>query len=116
MEQLEFESTEIKSSGLLTIQLLRPVASFTGSGKFSPFLAGIPKISVSFIASLEEDLDLKFWAGTGTNFDFNVHVKSQRPGVYIPAGDYLFEYDAECNIDTEQKKIYTIGDVKLFKM
>jgi hypothetical protein len=116
VEQIELESDELRSTGLLSIELIRPVFSFTGSGKFIPYLVGTPNISVSLIACPGEGSDLKIWAGTGTNFDFNVHVKSKNIGVHLPIGVYLFEYSAICAVDAGPEKATELSGITGFRM
>ena len=60
-------------------------------------MLGTPFIEATLIeapASVDADT-IAIRAGTGTNFDFNISLKSRRWKEYLPCGTYVFEYAAE---------------------
>jgi len=81
-------------SGILTIRLRRPVKNFTGSGHFNPVMDGPPDVSVSLISAPNELPSNSIRSGTGTNYDFNIHIKSDVQEELLPVGEYIFEYSA----------------------
>lgn len=88
-------NTEFEQNGELKLNLRRPVKNLTGSGHFHPKMFSIPKLTVklmSFPQDMPEKYNVTF--GAGTEYDFNVHVISQIPNVFLPVGEYIFEYTA----------------------
>lgn len=81
-------------SGELIVHLRRPVKNFTGSGHFDPIMEAPPEVSVELVSAPPELPNCTISAGTGTNYDFNVHVKSDSKHVTLPIGEYVFEYTA----------------------
>lgn len=88
--------TESLHKGTLVLKLHRPVRNLTGSGHFDPRMSGPPYLRVNLINSPQNMPKHRVSAGTGTNYDFNVHVRSMEYGVLLPIGEYVFEYIATC--------------------
>jgi hypothetical protein len=84
-----------KVSGQLIVELLEPVYRFTCSGHFSPPLDEIPSLRAKLVKSPNGTPNHSIRYGTGTTFDFNIHLKSTDFEVYLPTGQYVFEYDAK---------------------
>ena len=83
------------NEGVLIFNLKRPVYNFTGSGHFDPHMDTSPSLHIVMVDWPDEGMpEFKVGAGTGTNYDFNVHVKSIQSGKYLPPGRYEFEYKA----------------------
>ena len=82
--------------GSLIIVLHRPVPLATGSATFSPAMVTPPSV----YAKLDyRRLPLGcppvyVSAGTGTDYDFNVHIKSKVYGHLLPVGKYFVRYTA----------------------
>lgn len=87
--------SEDYNSGNLVIRLRRPVRNFTGSGHFNPVMDAPPNVSVELISAPSELPSCSVSAGTGTNYDFNVHVKPSNRNELLPVGEYVFEYIAQ---------------------
>lgn len=87
--------SENYNSGELIVRLRRPVRNFTGSGHFNPVMYTAPALHVELISAPNELPSCTVGAGTGTNFDFNIHVKCNNRNEFLPIGDYIFEYTAE---------------------
>ena len=94
LSQVAETSTPLLNKGVFTIELKRPLFRFTASGHFHPQLANTPTLNVRLIESPGDMPSHKFWSGTGTNHDFNIHLKSYDYGVHLPVGKYAFEYIA----------------------
>ncbi|WP_332811438.1 PIN-like domain-containing protein [Sphingomonas sp.] len=111
VEQLVSVAECDENHGLLEIELLREVHHMTGSGHFEPALDAVPHLTVGVISCPEGCPPLEVTARTGTNFDFNVHVRSGTHGVTLPVGLYRIDYSAVCVDgdvgDTEQLPIET---------
>lgn len=84
------------NKGELIIELLKPLFKFTASGHFEPQMFTAPNLRVGLIESPPGLPRHRIGAGTGTTHDFNVHLKSEEYGVFLPAGTYVFEYSARC--------------------
>jgi hypothetical protein len=80
--------------GTLKVELLEPTYMFTCSGHFSPVLNGIPTIQGKLIKYPESTPAHTLRFGTGTIFDFHVHLRSTDHGFLFPIGEYIFEYEA----------------------
>ncbi|MDR9876575.1 hypothetical protein RJC98_15395 [Pseudomonas allii] len=87
---------EFKQAGQITVSVFRGVTLATGSGKLSPKMVASPHVEVKLESSPEEFDAGKFkiYPGTGTNYDFNVTIKSIVPGQLVPVGDYVFSFEA----------------------
>jgi hypothetical protein len=83
------------SAGLLTVDIVRPVFMFTASGHFEPNLLTAPSMRVRLVENPQLLPRYRLSAGSGTNHDFNIHLKSIEYGATLPAGKYVFEYGAE---------------------
>jgi hypothetical protein len=95
------EATDRSNSGILSIELLRPSYNFTCSGYFKPNLVKVPTIHVELFHHPDEMPEHRLNWGTGTNFDFNVHLKSTDYGVPLPPGIYDFVYGAVAGADDD---------------
>jgi len=89
-------STSTYSSGRLVLRILRPVANFTGSGHFDPVMDCAPELTADLVSSPKDTPNCIIKVGTGTNHDFNVHVRPSEKGDMLPVGEYIFEYIADC--------------------
>ena len=67
-------STPEKADGYLELTVLRPVFTVTGSGKFIPNMGSKPVVYAELESSPPGSPGIQVRAGTGTNFDFNVHL------------------------------------------
>ncbi|MBV7414905.1 PIN domain-containing protein [Aeromonas sp. sif2433] len=97
VEVVSQESTKCSgdySSGSIVIRLKRPVRNFTGSGHFDPVMDSSPNVSVQLTSSPIGLPPCAISAGTGTIYDFNIHVKSDNKNDLLPVGEYTFEYIA----------------------
>ena len=94
LEQNVHEASEYVNRGTIQVRLLRPVYNFTCSGQLEPHMAESPSVYVELSQAPEKTPAYKIGAGTGTDFDFNAHIKSAEYGVALPVGTYLFEYSA----------------------
>lgn len=83
------------NTGELIVRLRRPVRNFTGSGHFTPVMDGSPEVSVELVSAPSELPSCSIGAGTGTNYDFNIHIKSDNRNELLPIGEYVFEYTAQ---------------------
>lgn len=96
VEQKVLDSTEFHQEGVLVLNLRRPVKNLTGSGYFDPYLSDAPSMTVTLVSAPEELGKYKLRAGTGTNYDFNLHVISGEYGQLLPVGQYTLKYKAKC--------------------
>jgi len=80
------------ASGTVRIKLLEPAYMFTCSGRFVPKLKSVPTLAVQLINYPPETPKHITRIGTGTTFDFNIHLKSSEPKAMLPMGEYVFEY------------------------
>ena len=85
---------ETQAHGEIIVELLEPANMFTCSGHFDPQLAEIPNLKVNLIKSPASSPQFIIRSGTGTTFDFNIHLKTKDFGTRFPPGIYVFEYDA----------------------
>ncbi|WP_434707241.1 hypothetical protein J3P75_14910 [Pseudomonas sp. R1-1] len=97
------ERSETKQSGTISIAVHRPIPNATGSGKLSPKMVAAPNLSVNLLAAPEgfERDKYKIHPGTGTNYDFNISIKSKVPGTLVPIGEYEFSFEAEAEAESE---------------
>lgn len=86
--------TSTNNVGELSVMLGRPVRNFTGSGHFSPQMAKPPRLEVSLLKGPLGIPMYKLGGGTGTVFDFNLHIKATDNTDLLPEGLYVFEYQA----------------------
>lgn len=107
VEQQIIEASEILQEGFLIINLHRPIRNMTGSGYFNPYLKHKPTITASLKSSPIGLKKYKIKAGTGTNYDFNLHIISEY-GESLPVGQYTLEYRAVC--DSQKSNQITIND------
>lgn len=88
--------TEMENEGILTLSLKRPVKNFTGSGHLEPHMTCAPNLSVRLLDCPEDTPPFKLSAGTGTTYDFNIHIRAVTPNIPLPTGQYTFTYEACC--------------------
>ena len=100
LEQNEVISNANKATGQLIVEVLEPTYKFTCSGHFAPRLNDIPNLRIDLVRTPNEIPNNSIRFGTGTTFDFHVHLKSTDFGIYLPVGQYVFEYEA--NVDNEE--------------
>lgn len=101
LEHNVIKSSDTENSGIIKFYLKRQKYLFTCSGHFTPVLSKVPKLDVELI---QHPLNLPQYSvhfGTGTQFDFNIHVKSWDYGIALPIGEYVFKYRASCEGQTE---------------
>ncbi|WP_298566241.1 hypothetical protein [uncultured Aliiroseovarius sp.] len=81
--------------GEITVEIQRPIYSFTATGKIEPNFSSPPhNVDVKLIGYPSgTPNDIKVHGGAGTPFDFSVHLKSRIFGVMLPAGTYIFAYE-----------------------
>ncbi|WP_049730754.1 PIN-like domain-containing protein [Rhizobium ecuadorense] len=97
VEQSPIHADQRENYGFLEIQLLREVNAMTGSGRFDPQLGTVPAVSARVLSAPDNCPPLVIHAGTGTTFDFNVHLRSSTNGTPLPVGLYIIDYSAECD-------------------
>jgi hypothetical protein len=90
-------SSDSNATGTLLVEILNSTFTFTASGKLTPLFSTPPR---AVVAELIEKPDrcpdnLRVGAGTGTVYDFSVHLKSLDYGVPLPPGNYRFRYTAK---------------------
>ena len=93
-EQEVETATEEWQTGTLTVELVGQTYKFTCSGHFEPEMVGVPYLEVKLIKSPENMPRHIVRGGTGTSFDFNIHVKSTEFGELLPTGKYVFAFTA----------------------
>lgn len=96
----EWEEGETWQRGTLVVRLLRPAFNFTCSGRLEPHMLKIPDLTVALKIFPEGMPEHVVRFGTGTTYDFNIHVKSTDYGDYLPIGEYRFFYDAINDLTT----------------
>jgi hypothetical protein len=95
-EQSVTVSTGDKNIGALHVELRRPVRNFTVSGHLSPNMDNVPRLNARLINAPESLPKHRISAGTGTTYDFNIHIICGEPGIQLPVGFYVFGYEATC--------------------
>ena len=97
VDQDATEATATNNSGILNIEVLRPVTIATGTGKFAPVLESIPNLQVTLESSPYEDqAAVSVASGVGKVSDFNIHLKATDKGS-LKRGTYVLSYKAETN-------------------
>lgn len=102
LEQNEINSNTEKAHGQLIVEVLEPTYKFTCSGHFNPRLSDVPYLTVKLVKTPSGIPNYSIRSGTGTAFDFHVHLKSTDFGTYLPVGQYTFEFEAY--VDNENEK------------
>lgn len=106
VQQVIEGSNERSQTGKLIVNVFKPVYAITASGRIDPRMVSVPRITTSLLTAPEgisaDSVGLR--PGTGTNYDFNVAVKSLEYGVYIPTGIYEMRYDLYCEDGREPNK------------
>ncbi|OAM51509.1 hypothetical protein A7981_08440 [Methylovorus sp. MM2] len=93
VSQEVLDSEKDEQTGFLNVHLTGPMKYATGTGKFLPAFASIPKFSIDLINSPYSDNSvIGVSSGCGTPMNFNVHMKSKHG--LLEEGDYLFMYTA----------------------
>ena len=96
IEQKMLDGSEYLQEGILILNLKRPVKNLTGSGYFEPSMNSTPTMTVTLTSAPEELGKYKLRAGTGTNYNFNLHVISGEYDELLPVGQYTLKYKAIC--------------------
>jgi hypothetical protein len=94
VEQNTSVADQEQNTGMLVVQLLRPVFSFTATGQLEPEFESPPTVQVNILHTPPAAPQHVAVARTGTTFDFNVHVRSAELGVPLPVGSYQIQYAA----------------------
>lgn len=100
VEQLSHYASSDENVGTIEIELLREVVNITGSGRFEPEMACTPSVSARVVEAPDGCPPFDVRAGTGTTFDFNVHIRAIARGDRLPVGHYVVEYEAVCDTDS----------------
>jgi hypothetical protein len=95
-DQTVSERSFEKNCGTLHAELRRPVKNFTVSGHLEPNMYDVPKLTARLTSAPDALPKHKLNVGTGTTHDFNIHINCAEPGIYLPVGHYVFEYEAAC--------------------
>lgn len=96
-QEVDINPSPDLNTGILRINVLRNTQIATGTGKFMPKMNGTPHVSATLVKmpdDLAKDM-VKYSAGTGTNFDFNINIKSATFHNALPIGEYIFSYEAQ---------------------
>jgi hypothetical protein len=96
------EITKDKNSGTLNVELTRPVRNFTVSGHLDPHMHNAPQLRAHLVKGPESLPKHRINAGTGTTYDFNIHIICGEPGVNLPVGSYVFGYEAICEASGDE--------------
>lgn len=104
-EQEVETATEGWQSGTLTIELVRQAYKFTCSGRFDPEMSDVPVLEVKLIQGPSNMPQHIVRGGTGTSFDFNIHVKSTEFGELLPIGKYVFAFTALAESEPEASEV-----------
>lgn len=94
VEQQIIVGTENLQEGKLILNLRRPVKNLTGSGYFDPYMRDTPSMTATLADAPDGLTKYKLRAGTGSNYDFNLHVISDGYGELLPVGQYTLKYTA----------------------
>lgn len=97
-QQISF-SSEYTNYGQISCTVTKKTHHFTVSGQLKPKLQGYPDIAVKLI-SAPKNIISEPYANTGTNYDFNIHLKGGRNEL-LPEGEYIFEYVAYVNYNED---------------
>ncbi|WP_298855609.1 PIN-like domain-containing protein [uncultured Aquimonas sp.] len=98
------DRTSLGNAGRLFVALRRPVRNFTVSGHLAPNMVEVPQLNARLVSGPSTLPDYSLNVGTGTTYDFNIHIISKQLGVRLPVGDYVFEYEAKCEPPEEQEQ------------
>jgi predicted nucleic acid-binding protein len=109
VSQTVIEADANQNRGLLRITLLRPVPTFTGSGRLTPKMLMPPELRLSLIDHPADLGDFRLNGSTGTVFDFNVHI-STTDWSKLPLGEYVVAYQANCTNESESESPVTSTD------
>lgn len=91
------DSSQTHQEGIVTISVLGDSYKVLRTGKLKPRMLGTPLVQIKAIEFPPEVRfeDIEYFVGVGTDFDFHITVHSLIPDVYLPIGNYTFEYDAD---------------------
>lgn len=93
-QNIENNATSSSAKGIIRAHINRPSPNFTSSGKINPYFGEIPTYMTAKLLSGPERMPkYEVKIGTGTVFDFSVHIKVLNKGEFLPEGDYEFEYE-----------------------
>ena len=87
--------------GKIACVINKPTRNFTVSGRLDPEMIGSPKVTVKLIQQPNMDIEYYITANTGTNYDFNIHIRTRNNKDLLPIGNYVFEYRAEVDLYSE---------------
>lgn len=92
---------ELYQYGKIACVINKPTRNFTVSGRLDPEMIGSPKVTVKLIQQPNMDIEYYITANTGTNYDFNIHIRTRNNKDLLPIGNYVFEYRAEVDLYSE---------------
>lgn len=95
-EQSVIEATTFNNTGRLSVELRRPVRNFTVSGHLDPNMHNVPQLGVRLIKAPDSLPMHSLSSGTGTIYDFNIHIICKESDNRLPVGTYVFAYEASC--------------------
>jgi hypothetical protein len=99
------------NTGVMVVTLNRDMRYATGTGKFYPVLIDVPNFDINLLESpdnTEDNIHISY--GCGTKRNFNVHLKAKQG--QLLAGDYVFEYSADCvEEETTEDSLSTEGSL-----
>jgi len=75
LTQIEQIGEKERASGIIAVELLEPAFKFTCSGHFEPELKAVPYLQVNLVSFPSGIPKHHIRFGTGTTFDFNIHLK-----------------------------------------
>ncbi|WP_297669939.1 hypothetical protein [uncultured Desulfovibrio sp.] len=81
--------------GRISFELKKDIYYFTISGEISPNMYHPPFIRSQILSCPPDTPKCSLRYGTGTVYDFNIHIKSMEYEKKMPAGLYVIEYSLE---------------------
>ena len=98
IDHTQITSTENGETGVLYVELKRPLNFFTASGSFLFELDNVSQFDVELVDYPDgTPEEYKVWAGVGINYNFNIHVRSHSKEQNLPVGYYVFRCSAKNN-------------------
>jgi len=92
--QLSDAGNRFVQKGQLVLRVTRPVFYVTGTGRLEPTMPEVPDVTAELVLKPDGAPQLRVGAGTGTDFNFNVHLKSVIQGEPLVPGVYVVSYVA----------------------
>lgn len=105
LNQIDTTNNPSQIIGQLLVEVQEPTYKFTCSGHFSPRLSEIPHLKVTLVKAPNGLPNYLIRSGTGTTFDFHIHLKSTDFGEFLPVGQYTFEFEANILSDNEENNL-----------